>query len=101
MHLVQILLPVYDNEGRRFPASMYGEVRTELTERFGGLTAYSRAPAEGLWQEESGTTRDDIVVYEVMTEPLDRSWWSSFRARLAERFRQEDLVVRSHRVDRL
>ena len=103
MHLVQILRPVYDNEGRRFPASSYGAVRAELTERFGGLTAYSRAPAEGLWREENSAqaTRDDIVVYEVMTEELDRAWWSAFRKTLAERFRQEDLVVRAHPVERL
>jgi hypothetical protein len=39
MYLVQILLPVYDNDGRPFPASSYADVRRELTERFGGLTA--------------------------------------------------------------
>ena len=66
-----------------------------------GLTAYARAPAKGLWAGDGGVERDDIVVYEVMTEQLDRSWWSMFRARLAEKFRQEDLVVRSHAVDRL
>lgn len=45
MHLVQILLPLYDNDGRRFPTSHYESLRAELTERFGGLTSYSRAPA--------------------------------------------------------
>src|SRR5687768_4274806 len=39
MHLIQILLPVYDNDGKSFPASRYADVRRELTERFGGLTA--------------------------------------------------------------
>jgi hypothetical protein len=103
MQLIQILLPVYDNQGRHFPASSYGAVRAELTERFGGLTAYSRAPAEGLWREENSgrATHDDIVVYEVMTEDLDREWWSAFRKTLAEQFRQEDLVVRAHPVERL
>jgi len=31
--------------GRPLPASNYTAVRDELTERFGGLTAYTRAPA--------------------------------------------------------
>jgi hypothetical protein len=34
----------------------------ELTERFGGLTVHTRAPAEGLWKDESErTARDDVV----------------------------------------
>jgi hypothetical protein len=75
IHLVQLLLPLYDNAGRAFPASQYTVVRDELTARFGGLTAYTRAPAQGLWQNEGGAPkRDDIVVYEVMTDTLDRKW---------------------------
>src|SRR5205823_2930353 len=69
IYLVQLLLPLYDNAGRAFPASQYTTVRDELTARFGGLTAYTRAPAQGLWQNEGGAPkRDDIVVYEVMTD---------------------------------
>jgi hypothetical protein len=45
-YLVQVLLPVYDNEGGRFPIDYYDEVRVKLTDLFGGLTAYTRAPAE-------------------------------------------------------
>ena len=96
MYLVQLLLPVYDNTGRAFPASHYTQVRDELTQRFGGLAAYTRAPAEGLWSEDGGqAARDDIVVYEVMVEQLERSWWSDFRAELERRFAQQELVVRA------
>ena len=38
MHLVEILLPVADNEGRPFAAHKYADVREELTRRFGGIT---------------------------------------------------------------
>jgi hypothetical protein len=64
-HLVQILLPVYDNGGPALPNRYYNEVRVKLTKKFGGLTAHTRAPAEGLW--ESGTTvkRDDIIAVEL------------------------------------
>ena len=103
MHLVQLLLPLRDNDGRPFPASHYAEVRAELTERFGGLTAYTRAPAEGLWTEGDGerATRDDIVVYEVMVDALDRDWWGGFRHSLERRFAQEELVVRAQPAERL
>jgi hypothetical protein len=102
IHLVQLLLPLYDNAGRAFPAVQYTTIRDELTERFGGLTAYSRAPAQGLWNDASGPTRrDDIVVYEVMTDTLDRNWWREYRRTLEQRFEQDELVIRSQAVERL
>lgn len=70
MHLVQILLPLFDNEGKPFSPETHRRVHAELTERFGGLTAFTRAPAEGLWRDQDQTTRDDIVVLEAMASSL-------------------------------
>jgi hypothetical protein len=99
--LVQILLPVYDNNGERFPSDLYNEVRAKLTDMFGGLTAYTRAPAEGVW--ESGTTlkRDDIVVVEVMVHSLDRTWWGAYRRDLKRLFRQDQIVLRAQTYEPL
>ena len=99
--LVQILLPVYDNNGERFPSDLYNEVRAKLTDMFGGLTAYTRAPAEGVW--ESGTTlkRDDIVVVEVMVDSLDRTWWVAYRRDLERLFRQDRIVLRAQTYEPL
>jgi hypothetical protein len=99
--LVQILLPVYDNAGRHFPANHYNRVRSELTQRFGGLTAYTRAPAEGLWETASEVKRDDIVVLEVMTEELDRGWWRDYRRELEKLFRQDQIIVRAQPYEAL
>ena len=102
MYLVEILLPVDDNEGRRFPQESFDLVRRELTERFGGLTAFTRAPAEGLWKDETArTTRDEIVVLEVMTEVIDRRWWRDYRRELETRFRQDEIVIRAQMIERL
>ncbi len=101
MHLVQILLPLADNTGRRFGGEAYARVRQELAERFGGITSFTRAPAEGVWKDGERTSRDDIVVFEVMTREVDRSWWERYRAALEQRFDQEAIVVRAIRVDML
>jgi|SRR5687768_3531198 len=96
MYLVQLLVPMYDNEGHHFEPVDYVQLRSELADRFGGVTAYTRAPARGVWKDEmGGTTRDDIVIFEVMTDDLDRVWWSSFRKELERRFRQESVIVRA------
>ena len=102
MHLVQLLLPLYDPQGHSLPRSAFEQVHRELVDRFGGLTAYSRAPAKGLWAEAGeGVVRDDIVVYEVMVAELDRGWWAAYRGELEQRFRQDEVVVRALAIERL
>ena len=94
--LVQLLLPLYDNQGRPYDPATRARIRHELTDKFGGVTAYTRAPAEGTWEDPSGRThRDDIVIVEVMTEELDTEWWKVYVAELANRLGQEELVARA------
>jgi hypothetical protein len=94
MHLVQILLPTADNAGRRFPQEMFEALRQELTDRFGGATVFSQAPAEGFWHDGEGTAKDFIVIFEVMCGTLDEDWWRERRARLEDELRQEVIVIR-------
>jgi hypothetical protein len=101
MHLVQILLPLYDNRGRPFERSVYAEVQKELTNRFGGLTAFTRAPAQGLWKNEGDTTYDDIVVLEVMAPDLNREWWVQYRSTLEALFHQDQVVIRAQLTELL
>jgi hypothetical protein len=95
MYLIQFLLPLRDNERRPFPRADFDRVRAELIERFGGVTAFLQSPAAGAWKEEGETTHDEVVLFEVMTEELERAWWKSYRAELERRFRQEAIVVRA------
>ena len=95
MHLVQILLPLYDNTGNAFGEELFGSVRKTLTERFGGLTAYTRAPAQGLWRDEGETRHDEIVVFEVMAKDIDAAWWRDYRSHLEREFRQDEIVIRA------
>ena len=102
VHLVQILLPIADNDGRPYDRELLRSVQRELVARFGGATAYLRSPAEGRWEGEDGAlVRDRIVICEAMTEQLDRAWWREYRASLADRFRQEEVVVRATQVELL
>ena len=98
MKLVQILLPVRDNRGRKFKGALYSDVHSELVRRFGGLTAYTRSPARGLWKSEGATKRDDMIILEVMTKRFDRTWWKKYRQDLESKFRQDEIIVRAHEV---
>ncbi len=100
MYLIQILLPLYDNNGRSLRRTHFDEVSETLTDRFGGLTAHTRAPAEGLWQKgKSRPQHDDIIIYEVMAEKLQKAWWRHYRKELESRFRQEKIVIRAQKID--
>lgn len=98
MHLVQILLPLADNDGNAFAQDVYDHVAHELTERFGGVTAYTRSPAKGRWQEGSGTHLDEVIIVEVMVGKLDDVWWRTYRAALEAAFRQKQVVVRAQPI---
>ena len=96
MHLVQLFLPLRDTAGKPFPAVLFGAVRNEMTDAFGGVTAYQRSPATGLWEDgDDEVKRDELVLFEVMVESLDRAWWKHYAADLAARFRQEEILVRA------
>lgn len=99
---MQLLLPTQDHRGRTYPRQLYDYLAGILTEQFGGVTAYSRTPATGLWESASGeTVRDQVVVYEVMVERLDPEWWAGFRTQLEAKFAQQELVIRAHEMRRL
>ena len=102
MHLVELLLPLYGPDGERFAQAHFDAIASELTDRFGGLTAHVRAPAKGLWEESPGRTlRDDIVIYEVMVETIDAAWWAGFRRTLEARLSQDEIVIRAMEIRRL
>ena len=100
--LVTLLLPLSDNEGAEFSRDQFAQVRRELTETFGGVTAHFQAPAEGVWEDDAGhVRRDRIVVIEVMTASLDRAWWARYRKQLEQRFRQDTIVIRASGIETL
>jgi hypothetical protein len=102
MHVVEIFLPLRRNDGSEQPRERFGKVRAELVDRFGGLTAFTRAPAEGLWESADGDVdRDSIVIFEVMADELDRAWWADYRADLQRLFEQDEIVIRASAVERL
>jgi hypothetical protein len=103
MYLIQVLLPLYDNDANPIGAALFQRVRDELSSRFGGLTVFSQSPVEGLWQDDEGEhpVHDELILFEVMSDQLDQPWWSAYRRQLEERFTQQEIVVRAQSITRL
>ena len=101
-HLVQLLLPLSNNDGQPFAKSQFDAVRAELVDRFGGVTAYVRSPAVGAWESDDGDfCRDDMILFEVMVEGIERAWWADFKRRMETAFRQEAILLRAIAVQSL
>ena len=99
--IVELLLPVRAPDGRPHPPATFSALQRELTERFGGVTAYVRAPAKGRWDDDGRHEEDDVVLWEVMVTKLDRDWWRDLRGRLETSLRQKEILMRAHEVERL
>ncbi len=99
MHLIEILLPLRDENGEPFPAAYYDDLA--ITDTFGGVTSFLRSPAEVRWHGGGAMQREDIAVMEVMANSLDRTWWRALRDELQAKFRQEELIVRCHDIELL
>jgi hypothetical protein len=95
-YLVQLLLPVRDNNGRVFSDATWESLKTKLVEKFGGVTAFQRTPAEGIWAPASERrAAEDVFMVEVMTQALDEAWWASLQAELEHALAQEHVVIRA------
>jgi hypothetical protein len=101
MYLIQLLLPIaVPDQAGAVVTTALAETRRELTERFGGSTAYVRSPAKGLWAAPDGELeQDEVVMVEVVADVLDRNWWKEYTERLAVRFHQQVIHARAMPVD--
>lgn len=100
MYLVQILLPL-TAPADRMRLHQFDTVKQQLTAKFGGMTFYRSAPAEGLWQESGDFEKDLIVTAEIMAAELEQDWWAQYRKRLEKDFAQKEIVVRAFKIERL
>jgi len=101
MHVVEIFVPTTFGTGGQIPKALLELLKQELTDEFGGVTAYTRSPAEGLWKSGDNVERDVVLILEVMTGSIDKPWWKAFRQRTEAVLRQQEILIRASRVTRI
>jgi len=94
-HLVQILLPKETGDGRSITKDWFDGFLKDLTDKFGGVTSFLRAPGEGLWQSGGGRAKDSVAVVEVMVERIDSAFWGALRQKLERELAQKEIVIRA------
>lgn len=102
LHLVKIYIPLASNSGVAFAPEKFSAVKKELLDQFGGLTAFTQAPADGLWEQNSNSLdHDKIVIFEVLTKTLNPRWWDKYRKKLEQEFSQDSIQIFSQKVRKL
>lgn len=97
--LVQLLLPQSGRDGKPFPERYYSAVRKKLTEKFGGVTIYSQAPATGLWKaDEEHVETDRLIIFEVMVSCIDKAFWTRYKESLQKTFSQQEIAIRRSEI---
>lgn len=99
MKSIEIFLPLNTNDGTPFPDTMFERIEDELIEKFGGVTAYKRVPAQGRWKSGGQTHGDEIAIFEVVVDRIDRGWWTQFREELEDRLGQETILVTARDIE--
>lgn len=98
MVLIQLLLPSQRTDDAS-NAEAIALTRSELVQRFGGVTAFLRSPARGAWTSPEGRVEhDDVVMVEVVARAFDREWWRSYAGALERRFTQEAILIRAMEI---
>ncbi|WP_449437091.1 hypothetical protein [Pedobacter steynii] len=98
--LVELFLPLRDDDGEVFPEKLYAGIREELMAKFGGLTEYSRSPVKGFWKPDQGKEeKDELLVFEVMCAEIEPEFWDKLKLRLLKIFKQDSLVIRSSKIE--
>lgn len=96
---IEVFIPLHDQDGIPFPGYLYQHICKQIIKDFGGVTAYTRAPAIGIWEDrEHQEVKDDIVIFEIMVSEIDYSYWRQFKKKLVVQFGQKELIIRQSEV---
>jgi len=97
--VVELFLPLETPDGSPVASSFFEQVKSELTERFGGVTSYLQSPAEGAWKPTGEqVVHDRVAIFEVMVKDVDTVWWRDYRHKLENELDQEQILARLYQV---
>lgn len=94
MNVIEVFLPLDTGAGLPIPRETIEGLVAGLADRFGGATAFTREPADGLWKTQTTIQRDRIIIVEVIVNQVDQEWWRSYKRRLEQEFNQDEVMIR-------
>lgn len=99
MKIIEIYLPMNANDGTPVAPALFDQIERQLTEKFGGVTAHRRAPAQGRWKSADQTQVDQVAIFEVIVDAPDKEWWAHYRSELEARLFQEKILITARDIE--
>jgi hypothetical protein len=99
MKIIEIYLPMNGSDGPPFAPALFDQIERQLTEKFGGVTAHRRAPAQGRWKSAGQTQVDQVAIFEVIVDAPDREWWAHYRSELEALLSQEKVLITARDIE--
>ncbi|MFZ0512624.1 MAG: hypothetical protein WAM14_13530 [Candidatus Nitrosopolaris sp.] len=97
---VEILLPLFDNEGNAIDKSKFFETRKELVTEFKACTFLG--PTQGMWIDNEEKEYNDIHCgFYVMAPNTEKStnFFKNYKETLKKRFKQLDVLITYYPVE--
>lgn len=89
-----IYLPLKYNDGKDIEPYKFDTTRRELLEQFGGFSVFPASTAiEGWWKFGHRIFKDEIKIFRVIAPRDDEIFWRSYKAKLKERFTQQEIFI--------
>jgi hypothetical protein len=99
---VEILLPLFYNDGEEIEKSKFLKTKEELAAKFHGCTALT--PAEGLWIDDDFTKYYDVNSGFYVVAPYKEdsiTYFEDYKTVLKKRFKQKKIFITYYPVKNL
>ncbi len=97
----ELLLPLVFNDGRAVPEKLLAATRHELRVRFGAISTETQA-IRGEEDDSAGVNDQMVRVFiDVPDTDENHKFFGKLKERLKRRFKQEEIWITTHLVERL
>jgi hypothetical protein len=95
----EILLPLYFNDGRRVPAALLEQTRSEIEQRLGSVSVETQ-PIRGFDADTAGDEDKMVRLFvDVQDTPEHRAFFLREKETLKSRFQQEEIWITTFPVE--
>jgi hypothetical protein len=100
LHRYEILVPLVFNDGTPVPEALLVETFEELRAQF-GAASWETQTLRGVWEQHGVIYEDNFTRFfvDVPDAAQHREFFTEFKQKLKQRFKQLDIWITSHPVD--
>jgi hypothetical protein len=96
-----IYVPIYDNQGKKYPEDLLESFKKRLIDKFGGLTD-TRFRNEGTWKTGRVIQHDEIVIWKALSQGSDeKDYMIAIKNEMRQALAQDEILIIQRQVEAL